>query len=372
MSSGIYVHVPFCVKKCDYCDFYSLGGRDCGDIKKYADTIIKHMTLSQDKTLFCDSLYLGGGTPSLLSGESVKDIVSAAKACFTLSEDCEITLECNPGTVDVKKLRDFLCAGVNRISLGVQSLNDTELSALGRLHNAEGAKSAIEQAHSAGFENISCDVMFGIPHQTRQSLLGTLDGLLSYPITHISAYGLKIEPSTPFARAKNLILPDEDEEKAMYFDIISRLNKNGFEQYEISNFALNGKVSRHNIKYWRAESYLSFGPCAASYINGQRYTYTRDIEGYCSAVQAGKNPPESERYTVDTSEKREEKIIFGLRLTQGISLTECGLSAEKIRKSPVLSRLLREGYITLSDDNLALSPRGFYISNSIINELIEL
>lgn len=361
--------MPFCVRKCAYCDFYSRGGADGESISAYADTVIKHMEMSHDKELFCDSLYFGGGTPSLMNADDVGQIIEAAGENFDLSHDAEITLEVNPGTVDREKFRNLKAVGVNRISLGVQSLDDGELGILGRLHDADAAKKAIERAFEAGFDNVSCDVMFGLPRQTEKSLAATLDGLCAYPIAHISAYGLKIEPGTPFARQK-LDLPDEDAERAMYFAIIENLQSHGFEQYEISNFARDGKTSRHNLKYWRGGEYLAFGPAAAGYLHGERYAYARDLDGYTAAINTGENPPETERYTVDAAEKAREKIIFGLRLAEGINLEECGISAASLYENPVTARLLKKNYMKLDAARLRLTPTGFYISNGIINEIL--
>ncbi|MBE6688647.1 MAG: radical SAM family heme chaperone HemW [Ruminococcaceae bacterium] len=371
MNSGIYVHIPFCVRKCSYCDFYSVGCASVTDMQGYTDAVIRHMDMSQSKDLFCDSLYFGGGTPSLLPTECVGEIIKSAKKCFSVSDNCEITMECNPCTIDKKGFAELLRHGVNRVSIGVQSLHDSELNALGRLHDANGAVNAIENALEAGFANISCDVMFGIPRQTRESLRQTLEKLCALKISHISAYGLKIENGTPFSQM-SLDLPDEDSEREMYFDIINVLKSHGFEQYEISNFARDGKNSRHNIKYWQGDGYISFGPSASSYVSGQRYTYTRSVKDYIEAVTNGKNPPESERYSVDEEEKRSERIIFSLRMNEGISLSECGLSAEKITSNPVLSRLIDEDCMILSDDRLRLTSKGFYISNGIINEILAL
>ena len=370
MNRGIYVHIPFCIRKCNYCDFYSSGGACSGEISSYAHAVIKHIELSQDKDLFCDSLYLGGGTPSLLSARDTAGIIDACRKYLGLSDDAEITLEMNPKTADKDSLKAFFASGVNRLSIGVQSLNDNELLKLGRLHDADGAKRTVEDALSAGFGNISCDVMFGIPFQTPHSLLHTLDGLCSYPVTHISAYGLKIEEGTPFYKM-NLDVPDEEGERQMYFDIISRLKEHGFEQYEISNFARDSHYSRHNLKYWRGEEYLAFGPSASGYFNGTRYTYKRDIQGYINAVNSLKEPEKDEEYFVDEEEKNREKIIFSLRLTEGINLEECGINPQKLLKNPVISRLIREEYIILGE-KLSLTSKGFYISNSVINEILAL
>lgn len=361
--------MPFCVRKCDYCDFYSRGGADESEIAAYADTVIKHMEMSHDKELFCDSLYFGGGTPSLMNEDDVGKIIEAAGKNFDLALESEITTEVNPGTVDREKFRRLKNVGVNRVSLGVQSLDDAELRVLGRLHDADAAQKALEQAFAAGFDNVSCDVMFGLPCQNRESLERTLEDLCAYPIAHISAYGLKIEAGTPFSRQK-LDLPDEDAERAMYFAIIEILKAHGFEQYEISNFARDKKVSRHNLKYWRGEEYLAFGPTAAGYLHGERYAYARNLDGYTAAIERGENPAEFERYTVDDAEKAREKVIFGLRLAAGINLEECGISAAKLLENPVTARLLKEKYMTLDGARLALTPTGFYISNAIISELL--
>ena len=363
--------MPFCMKKCGYCDFYSVCGSTAQQRTDYIHSVIKHMEMSQDKTLFCDSLYLGGGTPSLLAPQDVEMLINAAARCFDLSEKSEITLEMNPCTADREKLSGFVASGVNRISLGVQSLDDRELSALGRLHDSMGAREALDMIFEAGFDNVSCDVMFGIPYQTRESLEYTLRQLCRYPVSHISAYGLKIEPSTPFYTQK-LSLCDEDTERQMYFDIAQILSEYGFEQYEISNFARDGRASRHNMKYWLGEEYLAFGPCASGYLHGERYTYARSLEEYASAIGEGRNPPESERYTVDDDERAQESIIFGLRTKYGISLEKCGIDAKKITESPFFKRLSAENMILLSEDNLRLTPRGYYVSNSIINEVLEL
>lgn len=371
MNKGIYIHVPFCVKKCAYCDFYSVGGTSPEVREEYARTVISHIKMCSDTSSVCDSIYFGGGTPSLMRPEDIKSIISALRECFTVTPDCEITLEANPETVDEKSLSEFKKAGINRLSIGVQSLDDGELTVLGRVHTASRAVQTVKTAHMTGFENISCDVMFGLPNQTAESLFKTVDTLCSLPITHISAYGLKIESGTPFGRAR-LELPDEDTEEKMYFGIINRLREKGFEQYEISNFAKNSAYSRHNLKYWQGDEYISFGPCAASYLDGQRYTYERSLEKYTESIKNGKNPPESERYTVDKEEKTRERIIFGLRLARGISLSECGLCEEKLTKSPVIRRLGEENYIKIENGVLRLLEKGFLISNGIINEVMDI
>lgn len=371
MNRGVYIHVPFCVKKCAYCDFYSMDGISPEVRGDYSRTVVKHIKMMADSSVECDSIYFGGGTPSLMEPGCIENMLGALYESFDISPDCEITLEANPETFDEKKLTDFKKAGVNRLSIGVQSLDDNELSTLGRIHTSSRAVQAVGEAFDAGFENISCDIMFGLPAQTSKTLYATVDALCALPVTHISAYGLKIESDTPFGKAR-LELPDEDTEREMYFGIIQRLKGNGFEQYEISNFAKNGAISRHNMKYWQGDEYISFGPCAASYYKGQRYTYERSLDKYIYSIENGENPPESERYTVDDEEKATERIIFGLRLCKGISLEECGLSREKLYSSAVIRRLIDENYIKTENGVLRLLEKGFYISNGIINEILDL
>jgi len=371
MNKGVYIHVPFCVKKCAYCDFYSVGGTSPEVREEYSHTLIKHIEMSRDKSLICDSIYFGGGTPSLMEPEWIDNILCALGESFSVASDCEITLEANPETFDLERLQGYRKAGVNRLSMGVQSLDDRSLSALGRIHTSSRVAQAVNEAAEAGFENISCDIMFGIPHQTPKTLSDTLTTLCTFPVTHISAYGLKIEEGTPFSKSRPE-LPDEDAENEMYFMIANTLEKEGFEQYEISNFAKNGAFSRHNMKYWQGDEYISFGPCAASYLDGQRYTYERSLERYTKSIQNGKNPPESERYTVDEEERKRERIIFGLRLSRGISLEKSGLCEEKLNSSAVIRRLVNEKYMVIENGILRLTKEGFRISNAIINEVLDI
>lgn len=363
--------MPFCVKKCAYCDFYSIAGTCSGKRLEYTAAVVNHINMYHDKSLVFDSIYFGGGTPSLMSPQDLENILCALKENFTITPDCEITLELNPETADKNYLSELKWLGVNRLSFGVQSLNDDELKLMGRIHTAEKAVSSIQDAFNAGFDNVSCDIIFGVPFQEPKSIRNTLTELCRLPVAHISAYGLKVEPNTPFARME-LIFPDEDTEERMYFDIIDFLGLNGFEQYEISNFAKKGKHSRHNLKYWQGTEYLSFGPSASGYFKNRRYTYKKDIDAYISAIQNKKEPPVSESLTVSENEKRQEKIIFGLRLSKGILLSEIDLSCYSLTKSPIISRLLNEDYIRCENGFLRLTPKGFYISNGIINEILEL
>lgn len=340
---GLYIHVPFCVKKCPYCDFYS------GEITKttdYTSAVLRN--LSRYPETF-DTIYFGGGTPSLLP-EIAREVLRAAAH----TQDAEITFECNPETVTDRTLQTLKSAGVNRLSFGVQSLDDGELSALGRIHSAERAEEVIRLAHNLGFENISADLMLGIPRQTERSLNRTLERLMSLPITHISAYMLKIEPRTAFGKNTPEI-PDEDEQAALYLQTVSRLSESGFAQYEISNFAKRGCESRHNLKYWRCEEYIGIGPAAHSYYGGKRFAVPRDLAAF---IEGEAQPVEP---TDDHPDLAEERIMLGLRLTEGIPLTA--------ELSERLSLIPKHLYKT-ENNRLSLTPEGFLVSNEIISILI--
>ena len=360
--TGLYIHVPFCVKKCPYCDFYS------GQLSRKEEYIAAVLRELRRYDEMYDTVYFGGGTPSLLP-----EIAGAVLDSIVLSEGAEVTFECNPETVDSKVFETLKSAGVNRLSFGVQSLNDAELSALGRIHSADRARAAITEAASCGFSDISADLMLGIPHQTRQSLTETIDRLCALPLTHISAYMLKIEENTVFGKAPPPV-PDEDEQAELYLLAVRELEKRGFIQYEISNFAKrrNTKTavttddtnivpiselyaSRHNLKYWRCEEYIGIGPAAHSFYGGKRFALPRDLEGFLSAPQ--------QQITDDAPRTEEERIMLGLRLSEGIP--------EELWK-PLSAALKRvpKNYYRIENGRLSLTPEGFLLSNEIISLLL--
>ena len=358
MGFGVYVHVPFCQRKCPYCDFYSACGSKA-DIYAYTARVI------EDIDIYCppnaDSMYFGGGTPSLLSADNVRDMISAAK----LSENAEITMECNPNSVTENSLSGYRNAGVNRISFGVQSLNDRELRTLGRLHSADEAINAIYAAKSAGFDNISADLMLAVPYQTEKTLSETLEALTSLPITHISAYMLKIEEGTPFdANGMRDIAPDDDISADMYLQTVKFLESRGFVQYEISNFSKKNMESRHNLHYWRCDEYYGFGPSAHSFINGKRYAIPRDIKKYMSDKT-------DILYEITESEPPDsfEKGMLKLRLSEGIRLDEI---PEEKRDMFLKNYALYEknGLMRRNGDAYAMTAEGFLVSNSIIVSLL--
>ncbi len=343
--TGLYIHVPFCVRKCPYCDFYSEKFSRT-ESEKFAAAVVRNLKRYPEKF---DTVYFGGGTPALISGK-ISEILREVR----FREGAEITVECNPDVVNERVLVELKNAGVNRLSFGVQSLNERELAALGRLHGAESARKAILTAHELGFENISADLMLGVPQQSVKSLYETIDELCGLPITHVSAYLLKIEPNTPFGKNPPEI-PDEDEQAELYLAAVEQLEKRGFRQYEISNFAKNGFESRHNLIYWRAEEYVGIGPAAHSYYNGKRFAVPRNLAEFLeSDVQR-------EIITDENPDKYEEKVMLGLRLREGILLDE------RLEKR---LRLVPRELFRVEGGRVSLTPRGFLVSNQIIATLL--
>lgn len=363
---GIYIHVPFCLKRCNYCDFCS-SVASSGRISEYAAAIVRNIRAYAGKGLKADTVYLGGGTPSLLSPEDMRVILAAVKESFDISTNAEITTEANPGTVTLEKLSAYREAGINRISFGVQSCKDNELYKLGRLHNFYQSQEAVAIAKASGINNISCDLMIGIPEQTPQTLSESVEALCALDIQHISAYMLKIEEGTPFdcPEIRNS-LPDDDTVSDMYLMTVEMLSQRGFEQYEISNFSKPGFESRHNLKYWTGEPYIGFGPSAHSYFTGRRFYVPDDIDGFISSAVQKINIEDS------SPDLLAEYIMLGLRLRKGVSLAEAsslGGNADSLVRAA--KPFERAKLLTVSGDNIALTRAGFLVSNGIIAKLLD-
>lgn len=355
---GLYIHVPFCLSKCPYCDFYSVGYTP-ERAEEYKGAVIRNLRHYDDEHGFSfDTVYFGGGTPILMH-EHIGEILGNIR----LTDNAEITIEANPCVSNEKALNNLISCGVNRISFGVQSLSDKELSFLGRRHTTKEAIAAIERAYSAGFRNISADLMLGLSGQTREALGYSIDRLSELPISHISAYMLKIEKDTPFGSMK-LSLPNEDEMAELYLFTCQRLEEKGFFQYEISNFSKRGRESRHNLKYWRCEEYLGIGPAAHSYLNGKRFSVGRDIDDFLrSEVQ-------KTEVTDESSGTFEEYAMLKLRLREGLSFSECesfGVSRDYIEKK---LKAIPKSYIERDGKGIRLTPDGFLLSNTIIAKII--
>lgn len=345
--TGLYIHVPFCRKKCPYCDFYSVGFRE--DLaEQYADAALRNLRYYNERF---DTVYFGGGTPILLA----RQIPGILKAC-KIAPNAEITVECNPLEMDEETLKILRGCGVNRLSVGIQSAVDGELAALGRTHTFEQARQAVLTANKVGFYDISADIMIGTPGQTAETLNYTIVELGKLPLTHVSAYMLKIEPNTVFGK-KPPALPGEDETAELYLSAVRLLENARFIQYEISNFARRGMTSRHNLKYWRREEYLGIGAAAHSFYKGKRFAVKRDLREFTASEH------QTELATDEDPNGIEEKIMLGLRLTEGIpkelwELVQSGLP------------LIPKQYYKIENDRLSLTAEGFLVSNGIISTLL--
>lgn len=361
---GLYIHIPFCRSKCPYCDFFSMRGDEQGfdEYTRILKNNIRHWGQRTDKLV--DTIYIGGGTPSVIGADRISDILCCVRESFSVLDKAEVTMEANPASgrfFDFGKVASF---GINRVSLGMQSADSDELKALGRLHSTEDVISSIKLIRNAGIQNISLDLMMGIPNQTKDSLRKSIDFCVELGAEHISSYILKIEPGTIFdKRYDNYNFPDDDETAELYLFAVDYLAENGYEQYEISNFCKTGFESKHNLKYWTLEDYLGLGPAAHSFLNGKRFYYKRDLKSFES------NITEDEGSGGDA----EEYIMLRLRLRKGLDLRECkkilgeGISEKLAAKS---QKYIKNNLMELKDNRLFFTPKGFLVSNSILADLI--
>ena len=364
---GVYVHVPFCAGKCPYCDFYSLSA-DEPTKEAYVKAVLREVAPYQG-AVCADTLYFGGGTPSLLGAAHIERLTGALKAAFSIPDSGEVTMEANPGDELSAVFSAFKRAGGNRVSIGVQATDDTTLRLLGRRHTVADAAQTVAIAHDCGIRNVSVDLMLGVPGQTTEAVTAAVSTVTAWEVTHVSAYLLKIEPGTPFA-ARSLDLPDEDATADLYLTAVKALRQAGFLQYEISNFAKPGYESRHNLKYWNAAEYLGFGPAAHSYFGGKRTYFRRDVAGFL----AGTLLPQDEEAddTPFSAGSREEYALLRLRLTEG--LTEAGY--RKTFGEPIphawkaRANALPRSLVTADEDGIRLSPEGFLVSNGIFTAIL--
>lgn len=368
-ARGLYVHIPFCRSKCNYCDFCSYPGRFDTEIDAYIDRLLSEAEqYGRGGRLPIDTVYLGGGTPSLLSPRQLDRIFSALYRLFSIAPDAEITMEANPGTLTSDAAREYFSLGVNRVSLGLQSASERELRALGRIHTFPDFLNSFELLRGVGFANISIDLMYGIPHQTPDSFRETLSRVVALAPEHISAYGLIVEEGTPFYDCRDTLpLPTEDEECEMYGIAAEYLRDGGYRHYEISNYAKPGFESRHNLKYWRDEEYIGIGAAAYSYFLGKRYGNPRSLDLYmASAPVEGLDIPKGE-------DEEFEYAMMHLRLSEGIDLASFerrfGKSFTK-GKEDKLRRYLSMGLLTYDEKRVALTERGFYLSNAIMADIL--
>lgn len=373
---GIYVHIPFCKSKCEYCDFYSLGGsRDRRVTDDYLQALADHIKESGRLTPehVVDTVYFGGGTPSFFGAENLEKILDEIQRRFRLDPDPEITLEANPDSVTKASLKKLLRAGFNRISIGVQSDDDEMLKKLGRPHTYEQARQAVTRAREVGFTNVSVDLMYGLPNQTLTAWKETVENVLTLKPDHLSAYALRVEEGTPLWGYRDCAnLPDDDKQAEMYLAACRILQDYGYEHYEISNFAKPGFVSRHNMKYWELGEYLGFGPSAASDFAGKRFSAVADLRGYIDGIrQHGSILRECE--TIPMRERAGEYVMLRLRTNRGINAEEYekGFLMPFKPLEALLSRFEARGYAKKEEDNWVLTEQGWLVSNQIILALNE-
>ncbi len=360
MSLGLYLHIPYCFSKCRYCDFYSAPGKR-GVPPEYTDALLRELSrFSPDMPLHPDTIYFGGGTPSLLDPADAARLISAAQP----APGAEITLEVNPETVDEEKLRAFREAGVNRISFGVQSARDTQLKTLGRPHTAKQARAAFRAARNAGFTNISGDIMLALPHYTQAEFDETLELIEEGGATHVSAYLLKIEPDSAFGKNPPEGLPSPDDAADFYLYAVEQLEHHGYQQYEISNFAKPGYEGKHNLIYWDCGDYLGLGPAAHSCMGGKRFYYPADTDAFLNDNAAP---------VMDGGCGAEDYLILQLRLRKGLSLAEYkakfGIEFST-QQLAFVQNCVRNGYARFDGKTLSLTPAGLIVQNSILAELL--
>ena len=370
---GIYIHIPFCKSKCEYCDFYSLGGNHEELYADYTDAVCRHIreTGPLAPKHRVDTIYFGGGTPSYFGEEGLATILTAVRRHFDVAPDAEITFECNPDSVTEKLLRRLRAEGFNRASLGIQCDDDGILAALGRPHSYRQAVQAFQKLRKEGFDNISVDLMYGLPQQSPFTWRDTLQNVLSLRPDHISCYGLKVEQGTPLYEYQDRVfLPSDDTQVDMYLAACEILKENKYEQYEISNFARRGKFSRHNMKYWTGGEYIGFGPNAASDFAGKYYTIVGDLKAYIEGIRTG-GQVIADVLEIPVRERAGDYLMLRLRTNHGIS----GAEYERQYLLPFgpledeLKKCAERGHAVFENDRWHLTPRGMMISNSIISEL---
>ncbi|MCD8322481.1 MAG: radical SAM family heme chaperone HemW [Oscillospiraceae bacterium] len=372
---GIYVHIPFCASKCGYCDFYSLANCD-GRMNKYQAALLRHIeeAAATMAPYYIDTLYFGGGTPSYYGAKRLTEIFNAVKRFGKVLKSAEVTVECNPDSVTRHDLHLLRKEGANRISLGMQSASDDLLKIIGRRHSFAQVKKAVQMIRAEGFDNLSLDLMYGLPNQTKDDWAQTLAQAIDLEPEHLSCYGLKLEEGTPMYEAyqDSPVMPSDDEQADMYLYAVETLAHYGYQQYEISNFARRGYASRHNMKYWDMDDYLGFGPGAHSCIGNTRYGFVRSLEGYIRGMERGEDLVE-EYERLEDLDRATEYLMLGMRRGKGISQEEY----YKVYRSdfaPIEARLReyeKNGWAKSFDGRWCFTPEGFLLSNTLIEELWE-
>ncbi len=371
---GIYLHIPFCKSKCAYCDFYSLPAGD-KRMDAYLEALCAHITESAPylRGFTIDSVYIGGGTPSYWGEKRLKALLKVVRKELAPANDCEYTLECNPDSVTLKLLKTVRDLGVNRISLGVQSAREEELKAVGRPHTFAQAREAVALIRKAKLGNLNLDLIYGLPGQTMETWQESVEAVLALKPEHLSLYGLQVEEGTPlYQRRGSLDLADDDALADRYLWAVNRLAQAGYDQYEISNFARPGRVSRHNLKYWTLQEYVGFGPGAHSDFGRRRYSYVRDVNAYIEGVLHGGTLLDQDDQ-IPPQERSAEYLMLGMRTVHGISGQEYR-NTYRMHFAPVEEKLrsfAAQGWAVEEEGRWHFTPEGFLLSNQLIGLLLE-
>ncbi len=373
-TAGIYLHFPFCRHKCDYCDFYSVAGQD-DRILRFVSALEREINTwkGAGTDWQFDTIFFGGGTPSLLDPNQLEQILAVLRQKFTIATSAEISLEANPGTLDADKLAGFHSAGINRLSLGMQSFNDDNLDFLTRIHNAAEAHAALIAACAARFDNLSCDLIYGLPGQTWQQWQFDLEAAVNYGMEHISCYTLTVEEGTVLhsrVAAGTVRMPSDAHQARLIENTVRFLADQGYERYEVSNFARPGRECRHNRHYWRIEPYLAFGPSAHGFDHRRRWWNYRYLAQYLRAVEAGRTPVEGQQI-LSARDKANELLGFGLRMAEGIDLSKLP-GEQRIQLNKQLPGLLEKwvGKLLLTDNRLHLTDSGFLFADEIAVDVL--
>lgn len=375
-SISLYIHIPFCEKKCHYCDFSSYGGKS-HLIDGYIEALKKEIALYKStlKNYKINTIFFGGGTPSILSGEQIYDIMDTIRKHYALDREAEISMEANPGTLTYEKLKLYYKSGINRLSIGLQACQNKLLKTLGRIHTFEDYIENLENARKAGFSNINTDLMFSLPGQKERDWQESLDLITSLNIPHISAYSLIVEEGTPFfnwVEEKKVILPEEDADINMYHYTIHYLKSKGYEHYEISNFAKPGFQCKHNLVYWHNKPYIGLGSGAHSFFNKKRFSNVTGIEEYMDQILKGKKPLEDE-IAISLNDEISETMFLGLRMMKGISMeafkNRFGISPFEIYGEK-FNKLKEEKLLTWDEKYIKLTNRGIDLSNIVFQEML--
>lgn len=373
---ALYVHIPFCQRRCHYCDFATEVAPALVR-SRYVDALIREFEMLAPRApLPLTSVFFGGGTPSLLTAAEWERLLEGLTGAFRLADNAEVTVEVNPGTLDERKLTVWAHHGVNRLSFGAQTFNDHLLRTIGRSHDAAATGDAVRLARAAGFTRINLDLMFGLPGQTVRDVEAAVRTVVSWDVPHISAYWLKVEPGTPFARwlDRGLIaLPGEDAEAEMYEAIRTMLGDAGYKHYEISNFARPGQEARHNLVYWRNEPYLAAGVAAHGLVHGERYVNLRPLPDYFAAIESGRLPV-AETHPLTVREALEDTVILGLRLAEGVAYgrfeARHGVSLQTAF-GPVVTELLERGWLEPTGDGVRIPGRLWPVANVVFERFLD-